>query len=130
MRLMEELRALADAVGSPSVMASFHPAAKGEPISEKALNHAMRRLFTGKEPILRFEGERPTPHDLRRTLRTGLARLSVPRDVAERCLNHALDGIEAVYNVHDYLPQRRDALVKWAAHVEKITRPKTATVSR
>jgi integrase len=120
LRLFEELRALAAAVGSPNVMASFHPAAKGEPISEKALNHAMRRLFTGKDLVLRFEGERPTPHDLRRSLRTGLARLGVPREVAERCLNHAVPGIEGVYNVHDALPERRDALPRWAAHVGKL----------
>jgi integrase len=121
LQLFEELRALAGSVGSPHVMASFHPAAKGGPISEKALNHAMRRMFTGEAPVLRFGGERPTPHDLRRTLRTGLARLRVPREVAERCLNHAVEGIEAVYNIHDYLPERRDALTKWAGHVEKLT---------
>jgi integrase len=67
-----------------------------------------------------FTGERPTPHDLRRTLRTGLARLRVPRDVAERCLNHALPEIEAVYNTHDYLDERREALARWGAEVEAI----------
>lgn len=36
-----------------------------------------------------------TPHDLRRTGRTGLARLGVKVDIAERVLNHARERIEA-----------------------------------
>jgi integrase len=90
----------------------------------------MRRLFAGEQPILRFEGERPTPHDLRRTLRMGLAQLGVPREVAERCLNHAVEGIEAVYNTHDYLDERRAAPDEWAAHIEKITTAAAAKVAR
>jgi integrase len=42
-------------------------------------------------------------HDLRRTLRTGLAELGIPFEVAERVLNHAMPGLEAVYNHHNYL---------------------------
>lgn len=42
-------------------------------------------------------------HDLRRTCRTGLARLKVEPHVAERVLNHAQDRIPGTYDVHDYL---------------------------
>jgi integrase len=58
-----------------------------------------------------------TPHDLRRTCRTGLAKLGVADTVAERVLNHAVLGMAGVYNKHDYLDEMRLALDKWAAHL-------------
>jgi integrase len=58
-----------------------------------------------------------TAHDLRRTGRTGLARLGVPISVAERVLNHARERIEATYDVHDYLDEKREALDKWATYL-------------
>lgn len=121
-QILRELKALAEGISSPYVMASF--ADEGEAISEKALNHAMRKLFTGNEPLLRFEGERPTPHDLRRTVRTHLGTtLGVPHHVAERCLNHSLGRIAATYDVGDYLDERRAAMAKWAAYVERLVAP-------
>jgi integrase len=53
-------------------------------------------------------------HDFRRTARSHLAVLGVPSHIAERCLNHKLKGIEGVYNHHDYLEERRNALELWA----------------
>ena len=43
-----------------------------------------------------------------------LAELKVLPHIAERCLNHKLKGIEAVYNQHDYLEERREALCQLA----------------
>ena len=62
-------------------------------------------------------------HDLRRTCRTGLARLGVAEIVAERCLNHAPKGLSAVYNVHEYQDEKREAFQKWANEVRLITNP-------
>jgi integrase len=59
-------------------------------------------------------------HDLRRTARTQLAALGVSKEVAERCLNHLLKGVERIYNRHDYINERRDALEKWAAMLAKL----------
>ena len=56
-----------------------------------------------------------TLHDLRRTMRTHLAALGVPSQVAERCLGHELRGVEGTYNTQDYLCERRAALEKWTA---------------
>jgi integrase len=56
-------------------------------------------------------------HDLRRTLRTGLAELGVSFEVAERVLNHAMPGLQAVYNRHSYKVEKRTALELWAEHV-------------
>ena len=64
--------------------------------------------FDGKQPmtlhqlIERVRRDAGLPdvrlHDLRRTLRTGLAELGVSFEVAERVLNHAMPGLQAVYN--------------------------------
>ena len=71
-----------------------------------------------------------TPHDLRRTCRTGMAGLGVPDAVAERVIGHKLEGMLAVYNVHSYLAEKRDALNRWAEHLASIMagprRPKSA----
>lgn len=62
-----------------------------------------------------------TPHDLRRTGRTGLARLGVKVEIAERVLNHARERMEATYDVHDYIDEKREALEAWAAHLSAVS---------
>ncbi len=62
-------------------------------------------------------------HDLRRTARTGMARLGVPEIVSERVLNHLPQGLGKIYNVHEYLDEKRDALARWAQEVQNITEP-------
>jgi integrase len=61
-------------------------------------------------------------HDLRRTCRTGLARLNVSRETAEACLNHMRDrgGVVGVYDRHDYTSQIREAMLSWHDHVAGI----------
>jgi integrase len=54
--------------------------------------------------------QRFTPHDLRSTARSHLGRLGVDLLIAERCLNHSLGGLVAIYDQHDYLTERREAL--------------------
>jgi integrase len=61
-----------------------------------------------------------TPHDLRRTGRTGLARLGVKVDIAERVLNHARERIEATYDVHEYVDEKREALQTWARYLAEL----------
>jgi integrase len=71
---------------------------------------------------------RPLPpwrlHDVRRTVRTGLGRLGVRPDVAERVIGHAKGGVEAIYDRHRYEPEIRAALAAWAAHVHAIVSQK------
>ena len=62
-----------------------------------------------------------TPHDLRRTARTGMASIKVPDAIAERVLNHATGSrMEAVYNKHNYLLEMKSALDAWAARIEQL----------
>lgn len=55
-----------------------------------------------------------TVHDFRRTARTHLSALGVTPYVAERCLNHAVKGVEGIYNRHDFFDERKAALQAWA----------------
>ena len=55
------------------------------------------------------------PHDLRRTARTHLASLGVPREVAEACMNHVQGDVEGTYNLYSYWPERKEALARWHA---------------
>lgn len=58
-------------------------------------------------------------HDLRRTARTTLTRLGVPKDHAEAALNHVSgrSTLERVYDRHDYAEEIIAAVSRWQAHV-------------
>lgn len=56
-------------------------------------------------------------HDLRRTVRSGLAALGVPREVARAVVNHADGKIDRVYNRYLYAAEKREALEKWERRV-------------
>ena len=51
-----------------------------------------------------------TLHDLRRTARSLMSRAGVPGEIAERVLGHAIQGVEGVYNRHDYRDEKAGAL--------------------
>ena len=62
-------------------------------------------------------------HDLRRTTVSGMARLGVPPHVADKILNHqsgTISGVAAVYQRHEFLAERKDALDRWGQHVADI----------
>jgi len=59
-------------------------------------------------------------HDLRRTVRTELARLRVSEIVAERILNHSGDALVRTYNVHQYDAEKAEALDRWAGELMSI----------
>jgi integrase len=61
-----------------------------------------------------------TPHDLRRTARTGLAAEGVSDTVAEAVIGHTRKGIVAVYDRHRYEPEKRDALEVWERRLLRI----------
>ena len=85
-------------------------------IHGEAVSKAMRRL---RATIL--EAEDITAHDLRRTLRTFLGEHDVPDEVADRVLNHTRPGVgNQHYNHARMQPQVRNALDKWATHVERL----------
>lgn len=59
-------------------------------------------------------------HDLRRTCVSGMARLGITPHVADKILNHqtgTISGVAAVYQRHEFLAERKDALDRWGAHI-------------
>jgi integrase len=59
-------------------------------------------------------------HDVRRSAVTGMASLGVAPHVADRILNHqagTISGVAAVYQRHEFLTERKVALVRWGRHV-------------
>lgn len=66
-----------------------------------------------------------TPHDLRRTMATGLARLGCPDEVIDEVLNHKKKGIISVYNRHRYDREKRRWLILWARHLRKTVKAKS-----
>ena len=61
-----------------------------------------------------------TPHDLRRTARTEMARIGVPEEHAEAVLNHKKQGIVKVYNLHQYADEKKAAMLLWEAELLRI----------
>ena len=54
-----------------------------------------------------------------------MARLGIAPHVADRILNHqsgSISGVAAVYQRHEFLAERKEALIAWGEHVEGIVR--------
>jgi integrase len=107
------------------------PSIDGVAIEAHALAKAMYRFgdaLTGSE-TKSWRAERPTPHDLRRTLRTRLSALGVPREVCDVIMNHSPQDIgRKHYDWHLYADEKRQALDAWARTVQIILDGKPATV--
>jgi integrase len=58
-------------------------------------------------------------HDLRRTVRTGMAKIGIKPHIAELVLNHTghKGGIGGVYDHYDYQPEIAEALTEWEKHL-------------
>lgn len=105
---------LANVWGSPWLVPS--PVDPAKPMSKGAITQALRRMIRNQD----FGLEPFTTRDLRRTARTILAKLGVPNEVSRRIMNHASEGMDRVYDKHDYVSQMRDALNHYSNYIEKI----------
>jgi integrase len=64
-----------------------------------------------------------TLHDLRRTMRTIHASIGTPANIGERLINHAAavqTDVEAVYDLYRYLPEMRQAVDRYEAHLSQL----------
>jgi integrase len=65
-------------------------------------------------------------HDLRRTVVSGMARLGIAPHVADKILNHqsgTISGVAAVYQRHEFMAERKEALERWASHAVSVCAP-------
>jgi len=88
-----------------------------KPIQQKQLTEQAWRLRKSKRML---DIEHWVPHDLRRTVRTGLSRMRCPNEVGEAVLGHAKKGIEGTYDLHRYEAECKEWLQKWADHLDKL----------
>lgn len=113
------------------------PAGDDQPIDGHALSVAMARFGKafdlkckddaqdlevehGKAAASWFEN-RPTAHDLRRTLATRLAALGIAAEDVKACLNHARGDVTGRhYDQYDRLREKRRALELWSEQVQSI----------
>jgi hypothetical protein len=90
-----------------------------------------KRMLRTLKALAKRRGEHPAQvalagwinHDIRRTVRSGLSRLKVTEEAREAVLAHARPGIRGVYDHHDYLDEKREALELWAARLKSIVSP-------
>jgi integrase len=67
-----------------------------------------------------------TLHDLRRTVRTRLAELGISPFIGELVIGHTQKGVHAVYDLHRYTDEKRDALEQWERRLLAIVQAGTA----
>jgi integrase len=67
-------------------------------------------------------------HDIRRTVRSRLSRIKgISLEAKEALLARVKPSIQQVYDVYDYLDEKREAMELWAAELRKIVEPPPAT---
>lgn len=71
-----------------------------------------------------------TPHDLRRTAASGMARLGATRSTIAFVLGHVVQeggAVTGVYDRFDRMPERAAALETWGKHVLRLVKAETKT---
>ena len=69
-------------------------------------------------------------HDFRRTAVSGMARLGILPHVADKNQSGTISGVAAVYQRHEFLAERKQALERWAKHLVEILDAREAEVSK
>lgn len=92
----------------------------GAPITNAALGRAVARFSDELGSHDRARGGRWRPHDLRRTMRTGLSACRVRPDIAELVIGHTKKGIIATYDQHAFDMERQAALEAWERRLQLI----------
>jgi integrase len=101
---------------------------RGGAIDRHALTTAMTRFGEGLTgPAAKtWQAEPPTPHDLRRTVNTRLAKMGIAKEVRDRTLNHVTslrDPESRHYNLYEFEKEKRAALSLWADEIASLVGP-------
>ena len=70
-----------------------------------------------KANLAHFAVDPFTPHDIRRTVATGLSEAGASRVVVGKVLNHTDASVTAIYDRHEYTKEMREALGAWGDRV-------------
>ena len=84
------------------------------PTSDKTIHvNAVAQAVRLNRKILGIEDKIWTPHDLRRTAATHMAKLGVAPHVLGKILNHVDSSVTAIYNHYDYDEEKKLAMRRW-----------------
>jgi integrase len=115
-------RSLLASPGDPKRPIDGHALSVGMIRFGNALRAAKDNEGRGERGVETWTSERPSAHDLRRTLATRLAASGVPAEDVSACLNHARTSVTARhYDQYDRMREKRRALRQWAEQVAKLT---------
>lgn len=97
----------------------------GGPVAQKTIQTAVfyHQPYSKTRPQVKRSRLTVThwaPHDLRRTVRTMLAAMGCPAEIAESILGHMLPGVQGVYNRHTYDKERREWLGKLSSKLDAL----------
>ena len=120
-----------EAEGTSLFASRFH---SREALARHSLSQGLRRVINGlritedmdprgreARAIASLKEQPPTPHDLRRSVATGLSRLGIPREDRLAVLAHAPDDVHGKhYDRYARLREKRVALEAWERHVAQV----------
>lgn len=115
--------AIADSSDSPFVFPAFdRHRMMDKAVSRHAPDHAYAHVAR-KLGFVEAGGKPNTGvHDLRRTVATNMARIGVAGELIDRVQGRVPRGnrVSGIYNRHEYLSERRDALAQWERELLRI----------
>lgn len=113
----EQLKAIAG--DSPYVLPARIDRNLGQTIDPRTTWAAIDRAFkNGRLTVTKF-----TPHDTRSTAKGHMRNLHISKVDTELALSHTVGGMDAIYDVRDEKPEKRDALEKWSNLLASLTAP-------
>ena len=93
------------------------------------MEYFSKRFEGSGAAVKTWQADNPTPHDLRRTAETQLARLRIPKEIRDRCLNHIPSDVGSKhYNKHDYFDEKAEAFNRLALSISAMVNPISAPV--
>lgn len=124
--LLVQAKAEADRLGkrrTKKAAGYVFEARPGKPITTGAVGRAVSRYAEALGNVNTDTHGHWTPHDLRRSVRTGLAAAGISDTVAEAVIGHTRKGIIGVYDQHKYDTEKRAALEAWERTLLRIVNP-------
>ena len=100
--ILEKARGFADGSGL------IFPSVTGKALSDNTLSKLLRDL---EIPAV--------PHGFRSSFRNWCAETDVPREIAEACLAHVVEGVEGAYFRSDLFQLRREVMERWGSYLEE-----------
>ena len=111
--------------GSEAGPLFWHVKKGGAPVNRRLTPQAVYVIFAEHAAAAGVESF--SPHDLRRTFATRMAKAGVAPHVVEKMLNHSMQGVMKIYNRHDYAQERVEAAKLWTVKDGKLVLPPVKT---